>query len=224
MFEFRYQKLRSRQTVSVGIDGGWRQSLLGKNKATLPRKTNQYLARKTTPMGQQASSAPRPQKKTLIIVGKLKPTEFEYAKADVQLIQGLEGKNSEVKVRVITDTTTKEEVRSWFTILKFDHVAAFDIYYTGHGQKDTGNWPVENSTVSYAELCEWIGLQSKPIWMQLDCCYSYLWKAPNDYDNIDVWTSTSPENPLSVWGQHGSDKLIQLTAITQRLREQGVIR
>lgn len=72
--------------------------------------------------------------------------------------------------------TVKQEIEAYFKSKK-DDFNCFRIYYTGHGERGTGDWCFYDDTISF----EWISQtfqklkHSGILFIESDCCYSGKW-------------------------------------------------
>ena len=74
------------------------------------------------------------------------------------------------------------------------------IYYTGHGQTDTGNWCFADGVVTLKEVIGAVRSSQKKhlrIYVIADCCYSGNWASDlKEYEGketgIDIWAASRP--------------------------------
>ena len=71
------------------------------------------------------------------------------------------------------------------------------IYYTGHGQKGTGNWCFDNGVVTLDDIIKNTKSVNKSIYIYADCCYSGQWavelhKYQGKCRNVYIETASRP--------------------------------
>lgn len=119
----------------------------------------------------------------------------------------------------ITKAFVKEKITGFFDTCKINDAKPV-IYYTGHGEIGTGNWCLEDGTLSIKEIESYLPVGTYYPLIIADCCYSGHWAnycREEDIDDFEVLTA-SPEF-CSAWDtDEGGDFTLWITGKTKRPR------
>ena len=68
-----------------------------------------------------------------------------------------------------------QELKEMAKFAKENKCMGVDIYYTGHGEKFTGNWVFSDGVITLNQVMKALKVCPRPIYITLDCCFAGNW-------------------------------------------------